>query len=73
MSLAEDTPAFHILLPIRRAADGASCAVIVGSRTEPTFTSFEAAAAFAAERFPDRQCQIGRADALLETAEALAG
>jgi hypothetical protein len=73
MSLDDHNGAYHILLPIRRAAPQGGCAVIVGSRFEPAFPSFEAAAAFAAERFPDRQCQIGRTDAAEEMAEALAG
>ena len=58
MSLADDNDAFHILLPISRGGAGESLVVITGGLGDGGFRSFEAAAAFAASRFPKRAVQI---------------
>jgi hypothetical protein len=63
MSLAEHSPAFRILLPVSRASNREGWVEITGSDGEGAFPSFEAAAAFAAERFPAREVVIGHCEA----------
>ena len=63
MNLAQEISAFHTLLPTLRATHREGWVVIVGDDYEGSFPSFEAAAAFAVEHFPDREFLIRHTDA----------
>ncbi|MGH7025484.1 MAG: hypothetical protein ACREEB_18100 [Caulobacteraceae bacterium] len=63
MNLAEEISAFHTLLPKLRAKHQEGWVVIVGANCEGAFPTFEAAAAFAVERFPDREFLIRHTNA----------
>lgn len=62
MNLAEKISAFHAMLPTLRATHREGWVVVVGSECEGDFASFEAAAAFAVERFSDREFLIRHTD-----------